>query len=1090
MNVLLERLHHKVSQLLRHYHVIVSLTQIARISRKRFVCAFIREKEVNVSGRRQEGVYPKTEHIERQRDAARHQLFLWTEKEALGMPITLTVTNQPPPIDDDVPSDLSSFYQAYMRTILGSVFQLFRHQTSVFRHIMANKEVFLIAGTAAGKTLSVSVPLFFKLATKRIRRILLVYPTIALMEDQRRVMDGLARFTGCDIGVIQGGMSRAELVATLGKPVILATPDALYWFFRKNVKYSSLLIYGLSLIDEFVLDEAHLFNGLMLQNLSRLKSRLQLLGERIGKRARWHILTATPTPQLRQLTQGEEVRGQSKCSDVTVTFYRPARTYIESVTQVDRAIRSALADGAKKTLVVFNSADAAHRFFERIRGREGNAELSTPHQLKFGQVQWQLFERWLTQEPGLGGLKDEIGKALEREATPYLSDLPEHVQATLPTDTFIRSASEQVDRLSTVMRRLVTAAAQDTQIDFFSAVQTRLGKAPKGLRELWRVLLDDNSIPLSPESLLTRLSTWSETLIAELERGCTAERFPVTSPAFPEMQLALRRAGVGLALAQVLSRELATRIDLPKDDDAYPVTAKAVLAKQYVSLSWFSLAIADQSRVQTLFERLSQALEEKRLRVETRHMTVWAQPSRSGEDPEVRVQRGTPESSEPSGGEEGESPDQVSIPVIVYTGKMTKAERDGLIEAFAQLERAILISTSAVEVGVDFAADVLITEECDGNAFLQRFGRVGRRSEIMGRVIVFLKRQDTYVLLHAQPRRMSREMFSDVIAHPVSGIFPRRSYVEYSLFVDVVHYLINAQIGEIGGWLNHQMFGPEVTELARVFQEAGLAFNYGLRSTLPGISLKGGAGGGEPFYLLRKIENRELLPSSSPFEMARTEMPYIEFLRARPVSEAIVMDTQATLEASEVLFWLRGQRWQALTGAGVANDYAMLFSLTPPLRNGHTYRQILEALRQEILEDFSRFTGKLREARGQRLAQHLLRVGEALPLFFEPHGQFLLGQGSVYLRRLATDGTVDVVEDEQGNALLIPEQCWLLLLGYSREEAEKMLAATSCQGLEEVIYAWQTLELIDTHGVLLLDRSAGACITVYQRLVDYVTGQV
>ena len=61
---------------------------------------------------------------------------------------------------------------------------------------------------------------------------------------------------------------------------------------------------------------------------------------------------------------------------------------------------------------------------------------------------------------------------------------------------------------------------------------------------------------------------------------------------------------------------------------------------------------------------------------------------------------------------------------------MSKHNRDGLVELFGKLEKAILISTPAVEVGVDFDADTLITEECDGNGFLQRFGRVGRSGGI------------------------------------------------------------------------------------------------------------------------------------------------------------------------------------------------------------------------------------------------------------------------------------------------------------------------------------------------------------------------
>jgi hypothetical protein len=54
---------------------------------------------------------------------------------------------------------------------------------------------------------------------------------------------------------------------------------------------------------------------------------------------------------------------------------------------------------------------------------------------------------------------------------------------------------------------------------------------------------------------------------------------------------------------------------------------------------------------------------------------------------------------------------------------------------------------------------------------------------------------------------------------------------------------------------------------------ANLPFAYGLRGTLPAVALQGG-GGGDPFYILRKAPNDRLLPSDSPFEMARAEMGY------------------------------------------------------------------------------------------------------------------------------------------------------------------------------------------------------------------------
>ena len=47
-------------------------------------------------------------------------------------------------------------------------------------------------------------------------------------------------------------------------------------------------------------------------------------------------------------------------------------------------------------------------------------------------------------------------------------------------------------------------------------------------------------------------------------------------------------------------------------------------------------------------------------------------------------------------------------PVIVYSGSMARSSRKGLINLYDDLDKAILISTSAVEVGVDFSADLLL----------------------------------------------------------------------------------------------------------------------------------------------------------------------------------------------------------------------------------------------------------------------------------------------------------------------------------------------------------------------------------------------
>ncbi len=155
------------------------------------------------------------------------------------MPLSVLVINEPPDTDNDVPQPLLELFQKYTCTPDGRVYSPFQHQAKVFRLLMVDQEAFLIAGTAAGKTLAIAVPLFEKLRTGRIRKVLLMYPTIALMEHQRRVMDTLAEITGLEVSHLQGGMSRTELIAALNKPVTLGCPDSAFGYLGAVLRCSA-----------------------------------------------------------------------------------------------------------------------------------------------------------------------------------------------------------------------------------------------------------------------------------------------------------------------------------------------------------------------------------------------------------------------------------------------------------------------------------------------------------------------------------------------------------------------------------------------------------------------------------------------------------------------------------------------------------------------------------------------------------------------------------------------------------------------------------------------------------------------------------
>ncbi len=967
--------------------------------------------------------------------------------------IRIKVVNTPPEkaAEEEVNPELLDIFH---RSICDSTALPFVHQNQVFDKVLRNQEVVLMAGTAAGKTLAIAVPLFAKLKSGNIRHVIFLYPTLALLEDQRKTMDRLGEITGVKIGEIKGGISRAELITALNKPVLLATPDAVYWLFHKDVKYSSLFIYGLALMDEWVLDEAHLFNGLMLRNLWHLKQRVKFLSKRIGKKSRWHILTATPTKDLLALTEGMGIKGQSKCGNIEVTFLEPVRSYGERRDKLINAVEYALANGAQKVLLVFNSADLAHRVFEEVKGK---TRLDLPVELKwrFGRIAWNKLKPWLEKEVEMD-IVENIERFLKREEPLCLKDLPEGSTVILSIEQLIAEITKLLGRQVWGLKRLAYAAAREDSHNLIESIERKLISKSKLAKLLCTDIRSRLRDDVGVEDIAEALDAWATEIQTALERIWTEDTLSLSAPDFPEITAALREAGIASEIAAKVTEHLKYTVKLPEEIADELKTSPEKLAKRHFAFPWIGWLIKDKEQRKTLSERVQKALAQDQLEVETKHIAVW-----------------------------GDS----EVPIIIYTGKISKSDRRGLIDAFEVLPQAVLISTSAVEVGVDFAADYLITEQCDGNAFLQRIGRIGRRPGIEGKAVVLVNNGEAYVELYKLHKpQMTREDFSGLIANPREGIFPVRLYVEGSDFLDATHWLINAQLGQIGQWLNQAMFGEgEMTGLARELQAAGLPFAYGLRSTLPGVSLRGEAGGGEPFYILRKVPNERLFSTDSPFEMAQADMWYLEFLWRPSVWKRIIVDVEETLRASQAISWWQDGRWRLRASYGITADYLKLFS-DAPVSGGQPLKVFLKALERRIKEDLAGLLSELRLQADKPLPRLLLRIGEALPLFFEPHNCLVLGQGNVHLLRVDQDDIASLVEDALGNPLVLPDQTWLLLYGYNREKAEELLGKVSALNLGEVIYDWGTLEVPGSLEPMLLDRVAGACFDIYRRLVAHVGG--
>lgn len=869
----------------------------------------------------------------------------------------------------------------------------FSHQVQAFRRILDNQALFLVAGTASGKTLAVGVPLFYKLQQGAIRKVLLMYPTIALLEDQRRVMELLAKTAGLDeeMGQLQGGMTRSALIHNLNKRVLLATPDEIYWFFRKNVKYSSLLIYGLALVDELVLDEAHLFNGLMLRNFEHLWRRIQTLAHCVHRSPRLHILTATPTESLKRLNQAEPILGKSKCQDVHVEF-RPSGRF-DRTDQITSAVNEALAIGQRKVLVVCNSARTAHQLFEKYK-IEDTFAIPVKHRLRFGKVMFGDLIRWLG-KVGLGDtLLDASGTCLLRDEDVLLANVPENTSFTLPVEDVVTHATDVLERQCWYIKRALLEKQRQSG-------------------ETWESLLHNRPFPCSIiANLRPRLE---RTLEAEKQRAIVDEwltdmlerlgniandSIPCTAPDFASLVQTFTTVGLDQQLASLLVKRMI--FEMKADQSQLPTRTLSHRPVYLRSLDW----IVDAGQVDNLCEMVRVGLESGELNAECRHIGLW-----KGAD----------------------------VPVIVYSGSMAKQARTGLINVFADVERAVLISTSAVEVGVDFHADTLITEECEGKSFLQRFGRVGRHTK--GSQVIALVTGDTYASFDGFGQgEVSREGFSD----KVTEVFPHRDYAAGSQLLDASHYLINEQLGRIGERLNATA-EPRVIQAAEQLRAADIQLGFGLRSTMPQITLCDGVTK-DPFYLLRYVDDHDLHSANSPFEVARADTWFTSLIFQR-VKFDVIVNLEETLKASLHVFVWGGSNFRIWSQPSAGIVYLA------------------------------------------KMNAHFAQAGR----WDRSHqGNFLLLHGDVYLSRVDRETPhPEPVCDWEQNLLFIPNQIYLVLWGWTdAEETRKLLQDAKIADWEELHYDWDALQFDWTKAMVILERTTGACFAAYKELVDYVNRSV
>jgi DEAD/DEAH box helicase domain-containing protein len=146
---------------------------------------------------------------------------------------------------------------------------IYRHQAVALEALHAGEDVVLTTSTASGKSLVFRAAAIDALARDPKARVLALFPTRALAQDQAA---GWARF-GVSAALIDGGIPVAQRAGILAHHrVILSTPDVAHtWLLGAQAPENRSFLDHLALL---VLDEAHTYDGVFGTNMAYFLRRL------------------------------------------------------------------------------------------------------------------------------------------------------------------------------------------------------------------------------------------------------------------------------------------------------------------------------------------------------------------------------------------------------------------------------------------------------------------------------------------------------------------------------------------------------------------------------------------------------------------------------------------------------------------------------------------------------------------------------------------------------------------------------------------------------------------------------------------------
>lgn len=226
--------------------------------------------------------------------AVRMALGAMLSRATRGQVASLWRQPQRPALHGELPPDLSpALLRALERD--GAPFRPYLHQAKAIGAALAGENVVIATGTGSGKSLCYNVPVLDSLLESPQARAIYIFPTLALAQDQLRVLRELTAKEGLrhlNVETYDGDTPEEQRKAIRFEThprVIITNPDMLHWILLHHEKWEWLF----RNLRHVVIDEVHAYKGVFGSHVANILRRLRRVGAHHRSRPAFICCSAT-----------------------------------------------------------------------------------------------------------------------------------------------------------------------------------------------------------------------------------------------------------------------------------------------------------------------------------------------------------------------------------------------------------------------------------------------------------------------------------------------------------------------------------------------------------------------------------------------------------------------------------------------------------------------------------------------------------------------------------------------------------------------------------------------------------------------------